>query len=95
MDPEQVRRWLGAGERERALLELAGQVPELLAEAATESLQLATGIDKRKLARILVAAWYLSATRVLDYMRAQCPAVPGVVPIPERIEALRKIERND
>ncbi|WP_407352030.1 helix-turn-helix domain-containing protein [Luteimonas sp. R10] len=94
VDPEQVRLWRDAGDQQRAMLELAGIIPDLLADAAAESLQHAIGVDKRRLAGVLAAAWYVSAARLLDHMRGQCPAVPDVTTIPEQIEVLRKIARN-
>lgn len=95
VDPDAVREWLGAGERERAFLEMAAAVPDVLAEAANESLRQASGVDKRRLAGILAANWYIGATAILERMRKQCPSVPDVTSIPEEIEALRKIARND
>jgi len=95
VDPEAVRRWRVAGEREQIALELAGQVPEILAKAAADSLQLAQGLDKARLAGVLAGSWYLSASAVLDHLRAICPAVPfaEAMPMPAEIERLRKIAR--
>lgn len=95
VDPEAIRGWRLAGERQQIALELAGQIPEILARAAAESLQLAQGLDKHRLAGILAGAWYLGASAVLDHLRGTCAAVPLAEAIPEPVEitALRKIAR--
>jgi len=95
VDPEAIRGWRMAGERQQIVLELAGQIPEILARAATESLQLAQGLDKHRLAGILAAAWYLGASAVLDHLRGACTAVPLAesMPEPAEITVLRKIAR--
>ncbi|KAF1721963.1 terminase small subunit [Pseudoxanthomonas wuyuanensis] len=93
IDPDAVLQWRGAGERERLLLELAGAIPGLLAEAAVESLRQAEGLDKRRLAGTLAATWYLSTTTLLDHLRMTCPAVPDLAEVPEQIERLKKIAR--
>lgn len=94
VDPEAVRQWRGAGERERVFLELADAIPEVLAGAAAESLRLAQGMDKKRLAGVLTAHWYLGTAAVLDRMREQCPSVPDLTAIPDAVERLQKIERR-
>lgn len=94
LDPDEVRRWRQADAREAVVLELAGHLPEMLAVATAESWRLATGIDKRRLAGVLCALWYLCSTAILDRLREQCPSVPDLTRLPERIEALQKIARE-
>ncbi|MGY0611711.1 hypothetical protein [Luteimonas sp. A501] len=94
VDPEAVQAWRQAGDRETAVLEVAAALPDVLANAAVEAWQQAQGIDKRQLAGVMAAGWYLSATAALDHLRAKHPAVPEIVAIPEQIERLRKIAGN-
>ena len=96
VDPAQVLQWREAGERDRIYLELAGAVPAVLARATCESARRAEGIDKRRLAGVLAAAWYLNTAAVLDHLRESCPAVPDVDKdaFPDEIEQLRKISRQ-
>ncbi len=91
IDPDAVREWRSAGDRERFALELAAALPNLLAKAAIESHRLAQGIDKRAVAGLLAASWYVGASAVLDHLRAQGFAVPDLVECPPEIDALRKI----
>lgn len=76
---------------DRLVLEMAGDVPVLLAGAAFESWRLSSGVDKRRLAAMLAGTWYLSATAVLDHLRERCPAVPELTALPEEIERLKKL----
>lgn len=76
------------------LLALADDVPEVIARAIAESWRLAEGIDKHKLAGVLTATWYVTATAILDYLRDQCPAVPELDKLPEEVERLQKIARE-
>ena len=92
VDPGQIQRWRDGG-REALLLEFASAMPGLLATATMQSWRQAEGIDKRRLAGILAAAWYASTTAALDHLRALCPGVPDVSSLPPEIEHLRKIAR--
>lgn len=93
VDPDEVRRWRESGERQRVYLEIAGAVPGVIAHATTETMRQAQGIDKRRLAGIQAACWYLTTNALLDHLREQCPEVPEVSEVPAEIEALRKIAR--
>ena len=93
VDPDQIRQWRAAGERELVFLQLASAVPHVLAAATVESWRTADGLDKRRLAGVLAGTWYTQTTAVLDHLRDQCPAVPDVESLPDGIEALRKIAR--
>lgn len=89
----QVKEWREAGARQQAALELAGAVPLVLAVATDVAWRQAMGLDKRRLAGVLAATWYMQTTGLLDYLREQCPEVPEVDAIPHEIDALRKIAR--
>jgi len=95
VDPQQVREWREAGAREQAALALAGAVPLVLAGATVEAWRCANGLDKRRLAGVLAATWYMQTTGLLDYLREQCPSVPdvGADSVPHEIETLQKIAR--
>lgn len=93
IDLDAVRQWRSAGVTDRIYLTLAEAVPELLAKAAEESLRMAEGFDKRRLAGVIAGSWYLSSTAMLDHLRAKCAHVPELTTVPERIELLRKIAR--
>jgi len=94
VDPEAARAWLAAGSGERAIVGLADELPRILARAAHEAWQLAEGIDKRRMAGVLAAAWYLSATQVLDYLRTLEPGIKDIDRLPEEIERMREIARR-
>jgi transposase-like protein len=93
VDPEQVMQWREAGERQRIYLELAGAVPVVLAKATCEAVRMTEGIDKRRLAGVQAATWYVATSAVLDHLRESCPSVPEVSEIPDEIQQLRKIAR--
>lgn len=95
VDPAAVRQWLGADARDALLLELANELPYAMADAAIEALRLVEGPHKRSTAGVLAGTWYLSAAAVLDLLRDRCPSIPEIGAIPEPIERLRKIARND
>jgi len=95
VDPEAVRTWRAADQRDQVLLELAGDVPRLLAAAIDDAYRQAQGIDKRKLGEILAATWFVGANALLDHLRARCAAVPQLPPeLPAQIDRLRKIARG-
>ncbi|CAD0328112.1 hypothetical protein CFBP7900_17650 [Xanthomonas hortorum pv. carotae] len=93
VDPEQVLEWRQAGERQQIYLELASAVPAVIAHAACDSLRQANGIDKKRLAGVQAATWYVATNAVLDHLRERCPAVPELAIVPDEIEQLRKIAR--
>lgn len=95
VDPDQVRAWLGADARDRALREIAAALPDLIARAVVESWQQAEGVDKRRLAGLLCATWYVTAGRVSDYLRDMNPDIPRLSSTPDEIVRLRKIALND
>jgi hypothetical protein len=54
----------------------------------------AGGIDRRQLAGILAATWYVGTCEVLDWLREHYPGVPELgSTLPDPIERLRKIAR--
>lgn len=95
LDPDAVRRWRGADQRDALILEIAQALPEVLAGAADQASRLTEGPHKRAVAGALAGAWYLGASAVLDHLRTLCPAVPEVTrPLPESIERLQKIAKS-
>ncbi|RZL68767.1 MAG: hypothetical protein EOP77_00135 [Variovorax sp.] len=75
-------------------LELAGIVPEVLAASIHDAWRMAEGLDKRRLAGVLSAAWYMAATGLLDSLRDGCKGVPEIVSLPHPVERLKKIARG-
>lgn len=94
VDVDVARQWLDSDPREALFLELADDLPRVLAGAAAEALRLADGQNKRALAGTLAAAWYLSTSAALDHLRASCPVIPELQHLPPEIERLRKIARE-
>lgn len=94
VDVAAVRLWREASERDAAILELAGLVPEVLAAQLHEAWRLAEGMDKRRLAAVLAGGWYLAASGVLDRLRERNCAVPEIEALPEAIGRLQKIARG-
>lgn len=90
VDPEQVRTWRDGG-TDAAMLCFASRLPELLAGAVSEAHRLADGVDKRRLAGVLAATWYICTTRLLDDLRAAGVDVAEVERLPLEVEMLRKI----
>lgn len=95
LDVNAVRAWSGAAGRDALVLGLAAEIPILLATAAAESLRRASGVGKPALAGILAANWYIGATAIIDRLRELNPAIPELDTLPEEIERLRKIARNE
>ena len=93
IDVDAVRAWRQANDREAALLQVAHEVPAILARATNESFAMVEGADKRRMAGVLAGAWFVSTTALLDYLRTVCPA-PELTHIPPEIERLRKIARD-
>lgn len=89
VDPIVVAAWTQDCEAEAALVALAGRIPELLAEAALESFRNAP--DKRGCAWALAFNWQLAASKILDALRKDAPAVPDLETVPAQVEALRKL----
>ncbi|KXA71813.1 hypothetical protein AXA74_16870 [Bordetella hinzii LMG 13501] len=95
VDVEAVRQWRESSESDARLLEIASALPDVLARASEEAWRQTEGTDKRRLAGVMAASWYVFTTNVLDYLRAKHPAIPDVGPaLPEQIERLRKIARE-
>lgn len=90
--PNAIRQWRAATGREQVLIELGSALPELLAESVAKSWQEAHGIDKRRLAGILSATWFVAASAVLEQLHRLHPAIaPDPRTLPEPIRRLRKI----
>lgn len=94
VDVAAVRQWREASERDAVTLELAGIVPEVLAASIHDAWRMAEGLDKRRLAGVLSAAWYMAATGLLDSLRDGCKGVPEIVSLPHPVERLKKIARG-
>lgn len=94
VDPEAVRQWRGADDREQALQKVAAAVPHILAGALYEVWRQAEGMDKRKLAIVTAASWDVSVSDLIDYLRSLESTIPETVEMPESIERLVKIARG-
>ncbi len=91
VDPAAIATWRRSQLAERQTLELAGVIPELVADAVYETFTAANGPQKRGLALPLATAWYLTVNALLDHLRIRCPEIAEIQQMPEKIEALRCI----
>lgn len=90
--PDAVRAWRAATGREAVLIEISNAMPELIARAAMESWRQAQGVDKRRLAGVTAAGWFIATSAVLDHLHRLHPAIaPDPRALPEPIQLLRKI----
>lgn len=86
-----IQEWRASDDLHRLVMDLADQLPQVLAEAMSDSFAKMEGVDDKTLARVLTAAWYVAATRTLDHLRNRCPDVPEINSLPEAIERLRRV----
>ena len=95
VDVDRVRAWRGAGERDAVLIELATRLPDVLADAMFEAWQRANGVDKRRLAGVMAAGWFVGASKILDVLHELHRDIqPDPRDVPEPIDRLRKIARG-
>lgn len=73
---------------------MAGELPELLADAMHEAFTLAEGPQKRAMAGFAAGAWYLAATAIVDRLRQDVPDLGEVEIVPAKIGRLRAIFRD-
>lgn len=88
---DDIRKWRAADAEHRLLTKLAGQIPQVLADAIAESYAAAEGLNQQALARVLTATWYVAATRTLEALRERAPEIPEIVSLPDPITRLRTI----
>ena len=87
-----IDTWRRSDGAERAMLNLAARVPELIADAVDDAYRDAHNVNKHVLAGVMVATWYRATTQVLDHMRELHPSVPDVDSLPSRkIDRIRSI----
>lgn len=95
VDPHAVAAWhraQGPQARPMDTLEtLAADLPDVLAQAAWAAFMECDGPQRRQLAGVLAAAWYLAACAVADRIRRDAPDIADPEHLPEPIERLRKI----
>lgn len=89
-----VRAWRAADPCESQLLTLADELPHVLAGAAWQALCQVEGADKRRVAGLVAAFWFVTTTAALDHLRTKCPEIPELRCVPETIERLQKIARS-
>jgi len=96
VDPAAVSAWRKAQAGEEALRRLAGEMPELLADAMEEAFRLVEGPTKRQSAGVIAGCWYMATSTILDRMREEIPDLPEVNSTPDKITKLRSIfEHSD
>lgn len=96
LDPQAIAAWRACREApeasgDAALRALAGELPELLADAAWSAFAAVEGPAKRHAAGTLAGAWYVSTTALLDRIRREGLDVADPTALPAHIERLRKI----
>jgi hypothetical protein len=90
-----ARRWIEGSADDRAVLQLAGELPQLLARSIFATWQKSYGPHKNALAGALAGVWYLSTNTLVEYLRecnSQIPKFDGNPP--EEIQHLRKIAQK-
>jgi hypothetical protein len=83
------RRMRDGGTAHDALVVLAAEIPELVADAMHEAFVLVDGPHKRACAGALAGAGYLAIVALLDRMRRDDQRVPEVTTLPAKIDQLR------
>jgi hypothetical protein len=95
VDPVAIAAWREARAAEQAeqqqLLEIAGVVPELVADAVHAAFVQIEGAHKRAAAGLLTGAWYLIASALLDELRRRDPRISELTEVPEKVSRLRVI----
>lgn len=92
IDPDAVRAWRQAGAREATLMALASSLPAVLAKAVEDAHQQVQGLDKRRLAGVMAATWFVATAAILEHMHELHPTIaPDPRAVPDKIERLRKI----
>lgn len=82
IDPDAIAAWRGA--RPDELRVLAGEIPELVAEACWSAFMLVEGPHRTACAGVLAGAWYVVTVALLDRLRRSGldladPAIPGKI----------------
>lgn len=90
-DPEAIRAWREANDRDALLMEIATAAPGVLADATLDAFTQIDAPDKRRQAGLLAATWYVLTAALLDHLRTTCAEVPELAGVPEPVERLRKI----
>lgn len=103
LDVDQVRAWRQAQQQRDSggagvVIELAAQLPHILADAVAQAAREATGPDKVRLHGLLAEAWHTSILHALAALREQYPDVahllrdPSV--LPEPVFRLAQVNRH-
>lgn len=91
IDLAALRAWQRPSGRLVAPVVLARTLPTAISAALATAYRDLDRNDKRALAGIFAAAWYVATCAALDELRALDPAVPELDDVPEEIARLRKI----
>lgn len=96
VDPRAIRAWLDARDLpdERVVREIASALRLLSADALHEAWQASDGIDKRKLAGVLVATYDLHTIRATALLRHYVPTLPDNDTLPEPIRRMALAARH-
>jgi hypothetical protein len=94
LDVDAIAAWRRQQDAKDALTVLAAELPELVAEAMSESFRLVDGAHKRASADLLTGAWYVVTTKLLEHIGEKAP-VRGIEGLPETIKNLRRIAEGD
>jgi hypothetical protein len=92
VDPVAVAAWRSAdGGGHDLLIALAGDLPELVADAVWQVQAVTDGPHRDAVAGALAACWYQVTLAIADRIRQDAPDAPEPSALPEKIERLRSI----
>jgi len=92
VDVDVVRAWRESQSDDALVLGLASALQDVLGEATVKAFLRTTGFDnRRRLARVFVATYYVCACAVRDRLQKVCSRVPPINSLPASIERLKQI----
>jgi len=92
IDAGAVREWREAQSDDALVLALASSLQDVLGDATVKAYMQTTGFDnRRRLARVFVATYYVCACAVRDRLQKVCSRVPPINSLPASIERLKQI----
>lgn len=94
VDVQAIEAWRrnknGTAAPSDALRVFAAELPEIAASAIAEAFRQIDG-NKCASAGVLAAAWFLVTSALLDRVRRDCPDLPELDAVPEKVDTLRRI----
>lgn len=93
VDPRALAAWRASGKAsdDAAIIALASEVPELVADAVADAFRQTEGPHKRACAGTLAATWYVVTVALMDRLRRDVPELRDPDTVPREIDHLRSI----